>query len=83
MVTLPPEFIATKYPGYFWNSTDQGLYSVKVTGVLTPLARRGPTFFTKYKTGWQVSVNGQRRWLDFTDLVKLKPKNTIYPVKQP
>lgn len=34
MVTLPKDFVATKYPGYFWNVVDKKLYSLKVTGEL-------------------------------------------------
>jgi hypothetical protein len=32
MVVMPDEFVATRYPGYFWNTDDQKLYSIKVTG---------------------------------------------------
>ena len=38
MVTLPKDFVAIKFPGYFWNIKEQRLYSMKVTGVLRPLA---------------------------------------------
>ena len=41
MVTLPKEFAALdKYPGYYWHTEEEALYSVKVFGSLKPLARR-------------------------------------------
>ena len=37
MVTLPKDFVATRYPGYFWNVVEKKLYSIKVTGELKPM----------------------------------------------
>jgi hypothetical protein len=80
MVTLPPEFIATRFPGYFWNPSDSKLYSVKVTGELKPLKMSKASFFNKGIAGWTVSVYGQRRYLPLYVLTKLKPKDTVFPV---
>ena len=63
MVTLPVEFVKTKYPGYFWNVTTKKLYSIKVTGELKPLKfQKGGTFGWKViAPGYAVSVGGVRR----------------------
>lgn len=37
MVTLPKDFVATRYPGYFWNVVERKLYTLKVTGELRPM----------------------------------------------
>lgn len=50
MVIFPPEFVKTKYPGYFWNTVDQQLYTIKVTGVLRPM---------KLQPSWSLYVNGR------------------------
>ena len=71
MITFPPEFVATKFPGYFWNVKDQKLYSLKVTGVLRPLRYSGPNRWNFYRSGYRVSVNGRSRWLFLTDLKNL------------
>lgn len=36
-VKLPDRFVPTKYPGYFWDIEHKKLYSIKVSGELTPL----------------------------------------------
>lgn len=41
MVILPSEFVATEWPGYFWNVKTKEIYSIK-TGVLKKLAKRKP-----------------------------------------
>jgi hypothetical protein len=81
MVTLPKEYVATKYPGYYWNLINQRLYSVKVTGELTPLKKLYPNRFNHYtEEGWRVSVKGERRFLSQTYLLKLKAVDTVFPV---
>lgn len=80
MVSLPTEFTATKYPGYFWNLKDSQLYSLKVSGVLRPLKRTYPTEWNQFKTGYKISVNGQRKFLDILYLKKLVTKNSIIPM---
>lgn len=39
MIKLPDGFIAIRYPGYFWHPESNQLYSIKVSGILTPLDR--------------------------------------------
>lgn len=80
MVTLPKEFVATKYPGYFWNITDKRLYSVKVAGELTPLTFSKANRWNHYVAGYKVSVRGEKRTLSIDYLHKLTPKNSVFPV---
>lgn len=82
MVTLPKEFAATRYPGYFWNIKDEKLYSVKVTGMLKPLAKQYSNQFNHFRVGYQISVAGQKRFMELSYLKSLKPKTTVYPVYQ-
>ena len=80
MVTLPIQFIATKYPGYFWNVDDQVLYSLKVTGVLKPLCKTFPNHFNNYsEPGYRVSVKANRRFLSMTYLTQLESGDSVIP----
>jgi hypothetical protein len=82
MVTLPKEFVATKFPGYFWNTSEKKLYSVKVSGYLHPLRYTRASPFTHGVEGYRVSVSGERRWLTLAYLNKLRPnEDTVYPVQ--
>lgn len=64
MVTLPPEFVATKFPGYFWNYSTMKLYSIKISGELKPLKYTKPDYFNRWQCGgYRVSVNGRKRVL--------------------
>ena len=83
MVTLPKEFVATKYPGYFFNITDERLYSVKVTGMLKPLAKVYPNQFNHFRAGFSVSIRGQKRVLEMSYLKTLKPMPSVFPVYEP
>lgn len=58
MVKLPDGFIATKFPGYFFNTNNDTLYSIKIEGVLKPLRLvhpnrwnrlTGPCFYVSHK----------------------------------
>ena len=80
MITLPPDFVSTKYPGYFWNTKDERLYSVKVTGMLKPLHFNKPTQWNHFQAGYQVSVGGMKRYLFLDYLKKLTPKNETFPI---
>lgn len=71
MITFPPEFVTTKYPGYFWNTKTQRLYSIKVSGELHELKYYKPSVWTNWNEGYHVSVKGNRRWLLIEDLKKL------------
>jgi hypothetical protein len=88
MVTLEPQFVATKYPGYFFNTQDHKLYSMKVDGVLKPLKFHRPNHFNhlwRYNDtngGYQVSVKGRKRWLLIEELEAIKPHDATIPVRE-
>ena len=82
MITLPPEFTATKYPGYFWNTVNKKLYSIKIGGVLRPLCRCSPNQFNYGEPGYKVSVNGEKKYIWEKTLMKLKTKDSVIPVQQ-
>ena len=72
MVTLPEQFVSTWLDGYFWNTETQTLYSLKVDGVLKPLAKVFPSHFNHiHCPGWRVSVKGQRKFMAIDKLRKL------------
>ena len=96
-VTFKPEFIATKYPGYFFNISDEKLYSMKIDGVLKPLKFYKPNQFnhlwrhmltladgSKVTTegGYYCSVKGMRRFYPIERLKELKPEPHVIPVKE-
>lgn len=82
MVTLPIEFVSTKFPGYFWNTANQQLYSVKSSGVLRPLKYTRASTFTHGVEGYRVCVRGYRRWLTLSYLKSIPhDQTTIYPVE--
>ena len=80
MVTLPKDFVSTKYPGYFWHIEEKRLYSVKVTGTLKPLHFNKPNYWNNGMAGYQVSVDGHKKYLYQNYLLGLKPKKEIFPV---
>lgn len=84
MVTLPKDFVAIRYPGYFWNLKENRLYSMKVTGVLKPLAGPyKPNPFNNYTCPmYQISVDGQKRSIGTDYLKKLKAANSTIPMEQ-
>ena len=83
MITFPKDFVATRYPGYFWNLKEQKLYSIKVTGTLRPLVGPSkPNQFNRFTTAYQISVGGRRRSLPIEILKKLKPTNSVIPLEQ-
>lgn len=79
MVTLPKDFVATRYPGYFWNVVEKKLYSLKVTGELRPMVFfKGGTFYgVRHDPGYKISVNGRRRKYTMEYLGSLKATNNI------
>ena len=84
MVTLPTQFVSLKFPGYFWNTVDKKLYSIKVTGELRPLQFfKGGTFFGKtVPPGYRISHHGVRRTIPIAFLNTLKPtiENQVIPI---
>ena len=80
MISLPKGFVSTKYPGYFWNTEDEQLYSVKVHGALKPMTMQKPSIWNHGMANYKVSFRGQRRYLWLADLKKLTPKKETYPI---
>lgn len=82
MVTLPKDFVATRYPGYFWNVVEQKLYTIKVTGELRPMAfQKGGNFgWLRVEPGYKISVNGQKRTYTMKYLTSLKATNKIQEI---
>lgn len=82
MVTLPKDFVATRYPGYFWNVADKKLYTLKVTGELRPMTFNKGGFFygTKFDPGYQISVKGRKRRYTLEYLESLKATNEIQEI---
>ena len=82
MVTLPPQFVATIYQGYFFNLETRTLFSIKIGGYLRELKllKKGSTPWGVYAEDcYQVSVNGQNRYLTMTYLNTLQPSDTVVP----
>lgn len=80
-VVLPPQFIATKYPGYFWNDQTKKLYSVKVSGTLKPLKCQKPNKWNHFdQIGYNVSVEGRKRFLMLDYLMLLERQHSLFPV---
>ncbi len=82
MVTLPVDFVATKYPGYFWNVVEKKLYSIKVTGELKAMTfQKGGNFgWIKVPPGYKISVKGQRRMYTMDYLNKLTATKDIQEI---
>ena len=83
MVTLPKDFVATKYPGYFWNTVEKKLYTIKVTGELRPMTfQKGGNFgWVRVAPGYKISVKGQKRTLTMEYLTTLKATNKIQEIE--
>ncbi len=81
MVTLPPNFMATKFPGYFWNVESKQLFSIKVGGVLRPLKLTKPSYWNKlWCPAYRISVQGVDRWLTTDYLNKLQYRDSTIGV---
>jgi hypothetical protein len=82
MVTLPKEFVATRYPGYFWNIAEKKLYTLKVTGELRPMAfHKGGNFgWVRVEPGYQISVKGKKRTYTMEYLGSLTATNEIQEI---
>jgi hypothetical protein len=82
MITLPPPFVAIKYPGYFWNTEDKQLYSIKVSGELRPLKLCIAYFNNQNEAGYNISVEGQRLYVWKSNLMKLTMQDSVIPYHQ-
>jgi hypothetical protein len=82
MVTLPKDFVATRYPGYFWNVVEKKLYTIKVSGELRPMKfQRGGNFYGhKIAPGYQISVKGRKRKFTMDYLGSLKATTAIQEI---
>ena len=84
MITFPDGFVATRFPGYFWNTTDEKLYTMKVTGVLRPMRISTPPPDQPDHASYRVSVNGVRRRLTTAQIKRTLPRGTgTAPVANP
>jgi len=88
MVRLPDEFIATKFNGYFFNTENETLYSVKIGGILRPLPRVQPSRFNHLRgPAFYVSVNGNKkcypleRLQELAEKAKANPQDEVFPVQ--
>lgn len=84
MVILPIEFVKTRYPGYYWNTESQTLYSLKINGVLKEIKISRPNHFNNYtQPGYRVCVKGKRKFMSLSSLQKLTAQLSVevFPVK--
>ncbi len=83
MVTLPPPFTATKFPGYFWNVETKKLYSLKVCGELREMHTLNyPNRFNRLtQPCYGVSHRGVRKSLPLAYLHKLKIEDSEIPLQ--
>ena len=79
MVTLPKDFVKIWIPGYFWNTAEKKLYSIKVYGELKPLTYNKGGFFFGHDIcpGYRVSHKGRKHVLSLERLRALRPTNNI------
>ena len=84
MITFPDGFVATKYPGYFWNTADEKLYTMKVTGILRPMRMSYPApQYECTQASYQVRVNGVRRRLTTDQIKRILVPNGTVPIVNP
>lgn len=81
MITLPPPFVAIQHPGYFWNTEDKRLYTIKVAGILRPLTRVKGCYANDMNPGYNISVDGIRRYLHEADLLRLTLVDSVIPME--
>ena len=81
MVTLPPQFVATKIPGYFMDVNTMEVYSIKIAGELRKLKFRTANRWNHYRAGYRVSHKGAYRVLDTKYLKTIKPHDSVIGVR--
>ena len=92
MVKFPKHFVQlTKLPGYYWNTEEKHLYSIKMTGVLHKLTKsKGFCGFVRGSKinsppGWRISKEGWRRTVTTEDIEKMvekESKQQIFPMEK-
>ncbi len=87
VIIFPAGYVATKYPGYFWNTKTQTLFSIKIGGELRELKLTKPSHWNNFFHGnpkggngaYRISHKGQRRILFVNVLKELTESHTIFP----
>jgi len=80
MVRLPVKFIATKARGYFFNTENEILYSLKIDGILKPMKLLQPNPFNHMREPFfKISVRGNRRSYPISQLRELAEKELANP----
>jgi hypothetical protein len=75
MITLPLDFVPTRYEGYYWSVTENHLYTLK-GGTLKPL-KMAPVriymcgAYVYYPEGWIISHLGKKHVYPLRELMKL------------
>lgn len=84
MVTFPTGFVAVAgFPGYFWNTEEEKLYSVKIYGALKPLKRSqlwNGSLPVPGVYGYKISRLGRKHFLTEERLKTLSKKSTVFPL---
>jgi len=57
------------------------VYSIKIDGVLKEIKHRKANQWNNFRSGYQVSHQGTRRWLDDAYLKTIKPHDSVIDVK--
>ena len=80
MVRLPEQYIATNFNGYFFNTEDETLYSLKIDGILKPMKLLQPNPFNHMREPFfKISVRGNRRSYPISKLRDLAEKELANP----
>lgn len=81
MIKFPDEFVATQYPGYFWNVNNRRLYTIKVSGVLQPLRQYSANRWQNQPgEHYRISHQGKRQILLVANLARLRIQDQTVPV---
>lgn len=75
MIRFPIGLVSIQYPGYFWDTIDKQLLTIK-GGTLRPLKKRKPSIWSKNRDCaghyYEVSVNGKKKFISLDSLLKLR-----------
>lgn len=75
MICFPKEFIATRYPGYYWNAKTLQLYSIKIQGILRPLKKiKRNHWMPRWEWHYKVYHEGKLKYFSNIYLLGLKPE---------